>query len=74
MISKSIREKSESKSVEPKPKKVKKLKRPKKTFSGYTEAQHAEYKEHFNWFMEKSAAYLKVVLAANGQSKSGNKS
>lgn len=44
-----MKEKSESKSVEPKPKKkVKKLNKPGKAFIGYTEAQYAEYKKYFN--------------------------
>jgi hypothetical protein len=44
-----VKEKSESKSVEPKPKKkAKKLNKPKKAFIGYTETQYAEYKEYFN--------------------------
>jgi len=59
--------------VEVKPKKVKKLKKLKKSFMGYTEEQYEKYKEYFNEYMGKTADVLKGILAANGQSRSGNK-
>ena len=40
---------------------------------GYTEAQKAEFKELLNKFLEMNMERLKIILAANSQTKTGTK-